>query len=270
MHNLILNVKRFLVLTTGAFVVFSCSDDADEGNDFDNEGKVTSTELKTILETESVTGATDQLVSELYGSSGKSGKTGKTDEGCYTVSYSETGYTLSFDDCTIEDGGEQLSGSMTVVYGGDDDEYAFSVTYDELRVGKSYVDGTRKFKIYSEEESQSVSWIVDSDLMVTLEDGTEVDEEGTKTMSIVFNDDFSESVLTVDGKWVLKIDGNTYSVDITELLEAQFGCDYIGKGVMALTKNGLEVDVDFGDGDCDAIATVIYPDGTEEEVSLED
>lgn len=259
-----------MALSAGALVVFSCSDDAEDANDYGSEEKVTSTELRTILETEDITGATDQLVSELYGSTDKSAKTARDGEGCYTVTYSDTGYTLSFEDCAIDDEGEELSGSMTVVYGGDDVEYAFSVTYNELRVGKSYVDGIRKFKVFSEEGSQSVSWIVDSDLMVTLEDGTEVDEEGTKTMSIVFDEDFSESSLTMDGEWVLKIDGNTYSITITEVLEAQFGCDYIGKGVMALNKNGLEVDVDFGEGDCDDIATVIYPDGSEEEVSLDD
>ena len=39
---------------------------------------------------------------------------------------------------------------------------------------------------------------------------------------------------------------------------------------MELSKNGLEVNVDFGDGTCDDIALLVYPDGTTEEISLKD
>ena len=37
---------------------------------------------------------------------------------------------------------------------------------------------------------------------------------------------------------------------------------------MSLNKNGLNVTVDFGDGTCDDLATLTYPDGTMEEISL--
>jgi hypothetical protein len=39
---------------------------------------------------------------------------------------------------------------------------------------------------------------------------------------------------------------------------------------MVVNKNGLEVTVDFGDGTCDALVTISYPNGATEEVTLED
>lgn len=39
---------------------------------------------------------------------------------------------------------------------------------------------------------------------------------------------------------------------------------------MTVAKNGLSISVDFGDDTCDDIATVIYPNGKVEEISLRD
>ncbi|WP_209400331.1 hypothetical protein [Pseudozobellia sp. WGM2] len=269
MRHLFMNTKGLLTASAAALVLFSCSDDAEEALDYENESKVSKTELKTILETDDVSSAADLLVTNLY-NSGKSGKTAKTDDDCYTATYSDTGFNLVFDNCKIEEDGAILNGAMSIVYGGDEDEYAFSITYDNLMVGEFAIDGTRSFIVHGNDESQSVSWTVESDLAITLEDGSKVDEEGTKTVALVFSEDFEDGSFTVDGEWILKANGNTYIVDITDILEAEFGCEHFGKGMMNLNKNGLEVDVDFGEGECDAVATVIYPDGTEDEVSLKD
>ncbi len=269
MCYLIANTRRFLGLSAFALILFSCSDDGNNDLEYTEDAKVSQTELKTIIETDNVASVADQLVSELYDNE-QSGTTAKTEETCYVAEYSETGFTLTFDSCSIEDGGEVLDGVLSVAYGGDNDSYAFVITYDQLIVGNTSIDGTRSFKVNSSEESQSISWTVDSKMEIVLADGSEVSEEGEKTMAIVFGEDFSDGAVTLDGEWILKSDGNTYIVDITDLMEIKFGCEYFGEGVMALSKNGLEVSVDFGDSTCDDIAMLTYPDGTEEEISLKD
>ena len=109
-----------------------------------------------------------------------------------------------------------------------------------------------------------------SDMSVTLPDATVVSETGTKTIGIVFDELLENASLTIDGEWVVTVDGDTYSVNVTDLLETNIGCEYIAKGVMLLAKNGLQVSVDFGDGTCDDTAVLGYPDGTEEEFTLKD
>jgi hypothetical protein len=37
---------------------------------------------------------------------------------------------------------------------------------------------------------------------------------------------------------------------------------------MTIDKNGLTIGVNFGDGTCDDIALVTYPNGVEEEITL--
>ncbi|MFC4096775.1 hypothetical protein [Euzebyella saccharophila] len=270
MSNVFSNTRNVLLATASVALLFSCSDEAKESiEEFQEEQKVSKTELQTILETVNVSGEVDELVSELYDMD-KSGSAAKVEEECYIVDYSDTGFTLSFDDCSAKEDGELLNGTISVVYGGDNENYAFTVTYNDLMVGDVSIDGTRSFKINSSEEEQSISWTVYSDMDIVLADGAEVAEEGEKTVGFVFGEEFGSGALTLDGEWILKSEGNTYIVDITEILEAQFGCEHFGKGVMALSKNGLEVSVNFGDGTCDDVATLIYPNEAEEEISLKD
>jgi hypothetical protein len=37
---------------------------------------------------------------------------------------------------------------------------------------------------------------------------------------------------------------------------------------MIVTKNGLDIVVDFGAGECDNTATLVYPNGASEEITL--
>lgn len=267
MNYIVSNTKRFLVTSASALVLFSCSDEAEELiNEFEEEQKVNKTELKTIIDTDSVSSIADDLVSELY-QNDKAGKSAKTEDTCHVVDYNDTGFVVLFDNC--EENDEVLNGSISVVYGEENGAYAFVVTYDDLMVGDFVVDGTRSFK-FNNTEGQEISWTVDSKLDVEMEDGSMVAEEGVKTLGFVFGDEFGSGYITLEGEWILKADGNTYIVDITDIMEADFGCEHFGKGIMALSKNGLEVTVDFGDGSCDDIATLTYPDSTEEEISLKD
>ena len=105
-------------------------------------------------------------------------------------------------------------------------------------------------------------------MTIQLKDGSIIEEMGSKTFEVIFDTiNFENSALTIDGDWTVKADENTYTVNITNPLELSFSCEYAGKGLMQLSKNGLKVDVNFGDGTCDDKATLTYPDGTVEEIS---
>ena len=266
MKNLVNRTMCFMVFAAAALTFFSCSDD-DGATEIEQDQKVTQAELKTILEVDELSGVADDVVTELF-EADKSGKAAKLNNECYEATYTETGFTVTFADCSVESG-ENLDGSLSVVYGVEGSDYAFTVTYDNLMVDGIKIDGTRSFAISGNEEESSVSFIIASNMIITMTDGAVISEEGNKTIAIVFGEEFGDGALTIDGKWVVKADGNTYSVDVSKLLEAQFGCDYIGKGLMLLNKNGLEVSVDFGDGGCDDSASVIYPDGTTEDFTLD-
>lgn len=259
---------KTLFLSGLLLIGFSCSKDLADAQ-LDVDQKVSKTEVKTILETDEFSSAADGVVTEIF-QQGESAKSAKNED-CYATEFSDTGFTVNFDNCTVEEGGEELSGMLTVTYKEGEESSAFTATYTNLSVDGIIINGTRSFTINSNSENENVSFTIVSEMSVKLVDGSVIEEAGTKTFAINFDfENFANSNLTIDGNWTVKADGNTYAVNVSSELVANFGCDYVGKGIMALAKNGLEVVIDFGEGTCDDMANMTYPDGTVEEISLKD
>lgn len=266
MSNLINNFKPVL-LGMILLLAFSCSEDQE--NSLIQEQTISSTEVVTILDVNTQSRVVDDIITDLF-QNGQSGKSSKMED-CYTAEYSDTGYTLIFDNCSV-DGSENITGSLSVVYKIGDEESAFTATYTNISVSGIVINGTRTFNIVQGAEGASVSFNIISDMNIELADGSTIEESGSKNISFVLDaENFANSTLTIDGNWTVKADGNTYVVNITApLITNILSCGYAASGVMSLNKNGLGVTIDFGDGTCDDVATLTYPDGTMEEISLKD
>lgn len=266
MSNLINNSKPVL-LGMILLLAFSCSDDQE--NSLVQEQTISSTEVVTILDVNTQSRVVDDIITDLF-QNGQAGKSSKMED-CYTAEYSDTGYTLIFDNCSV-DGSENITGSLSVVYKIGDEESAFTATYTNISVSGIVINGTRAFNIVQDAEVGSVSFNIISDMNIELADGSTIEESGSKNISFVLDaENFANSTLTIDGNWTVKADGNTYVVNITSPLTTNIlSCSYASSGVMSLNKNGLGVTIDFGDGTCDDLATLTYPDGTMEEISLKD
>jgi hypothetical protein len=256
--------KPWFATLTMALLVLGCSKDGE--NDPNQDVELSQTEVKTVLKTNEVLSVADGVLTDLF-QNGQSGKSAKVVE-CYVSEYSETGFAVTFDNCSV-DGSENLNGSISAEYIMGEMSSSISVTFTELSIGGYVLSGTRTYT-FSNEQSENVTYNVTSDMSVTLPDASVVSETGTKTIGLVFDQSLQNATLTIDGEWVVQAGGNTYSVSVSDLLETNIGCEYLAKGVMLLAKNGLQVSVDFGDGSCDDAAVLTYPDGTEEDISLND
>lgn len=265
MTYLLKKTGNFVAIAVASLLIFSCN--KEDGESLEQDEQVSQTELKTILETDDRSSVADQVVADLFNAN-SSGQTAKTNE-CYEAVYTDTGFSVTFTNCSIDDV-DNVDGTLTVVYGQETDNHAFAVTYNNLKVGTASVDGTRTFTLVGNEQESAVAFNITSEMTLTLGDGSQISEKGNKTFAFIFGETLGDGKLTIDGDWMVKANGNTYTIDVTQLLEASFGCQYIGKGLMTLNKNGLQVSVDFGDSTCDDVASVIYPDGTKEEISLKD
>jgi len=246
-----------------AFFVLSCSNDSEEG---DLEVVLTQTEVNTILETDGVSGVADSVISEIY--MGQSAKTAKNEE-CYSTEYNDLGFNVTFNNCVLN-GTENVNGTLLVVYSAQNETAAFTATYTDFYVGEIKLNGTRSFSLSGNGEGNGLAFSVTSEMVVTLEDDSTITESGTKTLGFSFGDSLEESVFTIAGNWTLILDGNTYSVSVGDMLYGNLGCAHINKGTMTVDKNGLAVSVDFGDGTCDDKATLTYPNGATEDISLKD
>jgi len=158
-----------------------------------------------------------------------------------------------------------LNGTISATYTTEGDYTSLMVTYDNLGVDDVVINGTRSFSISNAGTVVSIDTV--GDFNITLADGSVIEEAGYKLVQYTLG---IEPELSLEGSWTIKADGNNYVIDVTSPLKSKSDCDYVDEGVMTVNKNGLEVIVDFGDGTCDSIATVTYPDGTVEEISLDD
>ena len=259
---------KTLLLSGLLLVVFSCTKDLEDAQ-LELDQTVSKTEVKTILDTDTFSSAADGIVTDIF-QQGESGKSAKNED-CYAATFTDTGFTVNFDNCSAEEGGEVLNGMLAVTYKAGEESSAFTATYTDLSVDGIIINGTRSFTMDGTSESENATFTIVSEMSIKLADGSVIEEAGTKTFTVSFDiTNFANSSLAIAGNWTVKSDGDTYVVNVTSELVAYFGCDYVGKGLMALAKNGLEVVIDFGDGTCDDMASMTYPDGKTEDISLKD
>ncbi|SKB64683.1 hypothetical protein [Maribacter arcticus] len=256
--------KKLCFLATGLFLVYSCSNDAEK----DEDVELTQTELHAILETEDVSGVVDTALYELFMNSGATGKFNSSNE-CYSAIYSDSGYTATFNNCVLN-GTENVNGTLTVSYNLESEASSFTAMYTDFYVGSIKINGTKSYVVTANSNNSSISFETTSNLTLTMEEGSTISENGTKSFTLTFGDSLETTTFSIDGDWVVDIDGSTYTVAVNSVLEGNFACSYLNVGSMTVAKNGLSIIVDFGDGTCDDIATVIYPNGKVEEISLRD
>lgn len=264
MKNVTRSLKKFSFLAAILVVCYSCSDDGDTNE----EVTLTNTELKTILEADDVSGVVDTALYDLYMNNSSMAKTISSEE-CYYATYTETGYTATFNNCVLN-GTDNVNGTLTVTYNFESESSSFTATYVDFYVGEIKINGTRTYDIGTNSENNAVSFTTTSDMSIVMEDGAVIAENGTKTFTLSFGDSLETTTFGIDGNWTVVDDGTTYNVTVGSTLEGNYACSYLNSGTMTVAKNGLSLIVDFGDGTCDDVATITYPNGAEEEISLRD
>ncbi len=251
-------------LTMGVFGIQSCSNDAERA-DIPEQARLSGTELQTVMETEQWTGAVDETLAELF-QNGNSTAAKFADDSCYEATYSETGFTVVFGNCVLNQS-ENVNGTLVVTYATDTETPSFTATYSGFFVGEAELNGTRSFTLIAY-GAEGFTLRVESEMTVELPDGTFLAESGTKTTTVEFGESLEEIRFSIEGSWEVTFQNTLYTVSVVSPLEGNLACAYLVSGQMDIGKNGLEVRVDFGDGSCDNIATVIYPNGATEELEL--
>ncbi|RDY61577.1 hypothetical protein DX873_05305 [Flagellimonas nanhaiensis] len=245
------------------FFIQSCSEDAKA---LEDDAQLSQTELRTILETDEISGVADNALAELFANNSISGKSINTNE-CYTAEYSETGFVATFNNCVLN-GTDNVNGTLTVTYEMSNETISYIAAYEDFYVGTIKINGTRSFTINGDLNQNMISFSVTSAIEVEMEDESIITENGTKTFGFSFSEDLENTQFTIAGNWTVVYDGNTYSIETVNDLQGSLTCEYLTTGSMIVEKNGLEITVDFGDGECDDQATVIYPNGATEEITL--
>lgn len=260
MKNLTSHLKKGILLSGVLLMAYSCSDDDTTAE----EVTLTQTELKAVLETDEITGGIDLALYELSSNNGSTGKS--TSNECYSAVYSDTGYVATFNNCVLN-GTENVNGTLSVTYDQQGETGSFTASYVDFYVGEIKINGTRSFAFSTNSSDSAITFQVTSEMTVEMEDGSIISDSGTKSTTIAFND---TTTYSIEGSWTVVFEGNTYNVNVNNALTSEISCSYVSSGDMDVSKNGLSVNVDFGDNTCDNIALLTYPNGVEEEITLED
>ncbi|MEN8788303.1 MAG: hypothetical protein ABF293_10225 [Flavobacteriaceae bacterium] len=62
--------------------------------------------------------------------------------------------------------------------------------------------------------------------------------------------------------------GNVFVKEVIEPLRRELACRFIVSGILEISRNELTASLDFGDGNCDAVGILTYPNGESEEIFL--
>jgi len=246
--------------------LYSCSEDKE--NLPPSDERLSQEELRTIISADEIGGIADDAIAELYNNKSSVGKSMTAiPEQCYTAEYSPTGFVATFNNCPLN-GTDSVHGTVTVAYATDEETTTFTATFVDFYVGDIKINGTRSYTLHGNSDQNIGSFTVGSDLSAELEDGSSFSEHGTKTYIISFDDQSEDLILTISGEWTVSMGGNTYHVKTLDTVAGNSSCGYPTTGKVAITKNGLEVIVDFGNGKCDDKVTVAYPNGATEQMTM--
>jgi len=106
--------------------------------------------------------------------------------------------------------------------------------------------------------------VINSDIKIIWEDASFVTVVGKRKRVWIEgfkNFHFGDNVFLVTGNWTItKKDGVVRTITILESLRREMSCRYIVSGIVKIEQDGNGLTVNYGDGECDDLATVLIGD----------
>ena len=141
------------------------------------------------------------------------------------------------------------------------------VTFEEFYVNENHIEGTFTFTNLGN-ASYSCTLVGGK---ITTPDGEEITREAERVRTRVSGEDTDErydDVFEITGNAHGSIAGTEYSMDITNPLVRSWDCFWITSGTIEKTIGDNMIVIDFGDGECDNIATKSVNGGDPEEFEM--
>ncbi|MDT0553243.1 hypothetical protein [Urechidicola vernalis] len=181
--------------------------------------------------------------------------------------------TLDFGEgCEIR--GRFIAGIIMMTYEKDPDlqTKTITVTFDGYRVNKKLIEGSKTIVRTRENENGNPQSTSTFDIMVTWDNGDTASRVGEKVREMIAGSDtwiWSDNVYSTTGNWnTVRKNGTEITAQIVNPLIRNLECRFIISGSIDLTKNDRHGVLDFGEGECDNMATLTLDDGTVIEVTL--
>jgi hypothetical protein len=255
-----------LIVTLSGYYFYSCSNPEEAANivlqSFDNEGMA----IKQIVEIQSVcTDAASYLIMLANGQN-------INQTGCPIISTDTVAKKITVDfgntPCTPYSEGVKRSGGYTINYyiNSSGDSITGKINYNNYKVYKTTTD-TAYIKItgnddlsIKEKTSTDYDMTIIANNTLNFSDGKTGSVTLNQIVSVIINNItlFTDDVYKIFGTGIVTANGDTYGYSIYDpnnKLEIYGDCYYPKKGLVKLTYNSADIDVDFSpeNSACDAI-----------------
>jgi hypothetical protein len=199
---------------------------------------------------------------------------------CPNVTVSEgevNGYpkiiTLDYDDSTVLKNDKVLSGSIVIEIFGPRDiaNYTRMVTYNNFGIDTVTIAGSSMVTV---DRANATYRNNKSDLTITLDNGNIITRSSERTWTwmegLETTEDQTDDVIQIEGIVnASNSNGDSYKKEIVDPLVRLRDCRFIVSGVVEVTLNDQLVSTfDYGDGTCDAVATMTTVGSDPVEVDL--
>ncbi len=177
--------------------------------------------------------------------------------------------TLNYGESTELENGRKLSGIIRIVLSASPrvDGATRTVTFENFSVDDISIEGT-SIKTFHGDRVTERQVTISRDLQFTYEDGTVINSTAEKTRNWAAGLDTpldpTDDVIEITGYANCEdSEGNTFKAEITKKLIKKGDCRFIVSGEITYSINdGIFASIDYGNGDCDRIATLTTASGS--------
>lgn len=182
--------------------------------------------------------------------------------------------TIDFGEgCELRNG-NFVSGKIIMEYEKDPEAATKMITYvfeDFYFNGKEVEGGGSILRERSNENGNPQSTKT-FDVTVTWPDNTFANKNGVKVREMIEGQGtfaWGDNVFLITGNWEFtRRNGTILSAKVVEALRRELACKFLVSGILELNKNENNAILNYGDGECDDLATVSINGGEEREIHL--
>lgn len=181
--------------------------------------------------------------------------------------YGEEGCELS--------NGDVISGRIVVTYNtASDEELQIDYVIEDFSYNDINVTGSANAVYDFENEDGNYVYTSNSEFNFEWPDGLTATDVATYSTETIDDEDeetfFSFYTLLTGNGETNYSNGDSYTFEITNPLRSEPRCRYFVSGTLVTTENNETTTLDYGDGECDNLATLTDNEGTETEIDLDE
>ena len=256
---------RTLALS-GLIVLASCSTEDDSSEDGTQEAALTSEQAQLNAEAEVTTDQAYTLIELAYSAQEEdTARSSSIFSNCAVITVDLDGQltliSIDFGDGCLLNNGRLVSGILHLSYGPIvDATRTITYQFENFTVNnKGVVGGGTILRVHSNANGNPQSTL-NKNLVVSFPSGVTADVTGTRVAEWIegfASGTWKDNVFLISGNRDIDFsNGYIHQVEVLDALRREATCDYFVSGSMEVTRNLGSGTIDFGDGDCDNLATL--------------